>query len=131
MIKRIRQLERPLRKPTGKVPFLIADIRDDRPALRLQLPSNRRLVGPTLQSFGVSGNASQTSLTVYNGATIISSNSGWTTSPNAAVISTIGGPFPLIVGSQESAVLATLNPGNYTAQATANGAVLLEVYEAP
>lgn len=90
-----------------------------------------RAVGPTLQSFGVSGPASQTSLTVYNGATVIGSNSGWSNSPNAAVMSAIGGPFPLIVGSQDSAVLATLTPGNYTATVAANGATLVEVYEAP
>jgi hypothetical protein len=88
-----------------------------------------RGVGPTLTTFGVQNPASQTTLTLYSGSTVIGTNAAWGTASNAAQTVGAGGSFPLLVGSQDSALLVTLSPGPYTAQVTANGAVLLEVYD--
>lgn len=90
-----------------------------------------RVVGPTLKVFGVSAAATQTSLTLYSGATILGVNSGWSTAPNAAQMIGAGGSFALTAGSTDSAILTNLAPGSYTAQATGNGSVLVEVYELP
>ena len=74
-----------------------------------------RGVGPTLRIFGVPNPATQTTLTLYSGSTVIAANSGWSAGLNAAQIAAFGGAFPLASGSLDSAVLATLNPGSYTA----------------
>ncbi len=90
-----------------------------------------RAVGPTLVNFGVGNAATQTSLTLYSGSNVVSANSRWGAAANAAQIANVGGPFALPLGSADSAILLSLNPGSYTAQSTANGAVLLEAYEVP
>jgi hypothetical protein len=90
-----------------------------------------RSVGPGLRGFGIATAASNTALTLYSGVSLIGSNTGWGSAPNAAQIAAVGGPFPLQPGSADSAILAALSPGNYSAQVTANGAALVEVYEVP
>ena len=90
-----------------------------------------RVVGPTLKVFGVSTAATQTSLTLYSGATILGVNSGWSSAPNASQMIGAGGAFALTAGSTDSAILTNLAPGSYTAHATGNGSVLVEVYELP
>lgn len=88
-----------------------------------------RAAGPSLSAFGVANAAAQTALTLYSASNVIASNSRWSAAPNASQIANVGGPFPFLAGSADSAILLSLNPGSYTAQSTANGAVLLEVYE--
>ena len=104
--------------------------------------------GPALSGFGVTGALANTSLTLTtSGGALIASNSGWSTAPVAGPAATGGiviqpltsalaakvGAFPLHSGSNDSAIVATLPPGAYTAQVTgANGTTgiaLVEVYE--
>ena len=95
-----------------------------------------RGVGPGLAAFGVSGVLAQPTLTLYSGSTSIAANTNWSSSADAAAI-TAGslqvGAFGL--SSNDSALVATLAPGNYTAQitgpGTATGVALIEVYELP
>jgi hypothetical protein len=73
---------------------------------------------------------------LLNGNTAFAFNTNWTTSPDAAAItaaSTQVGAFGL--APNDSAMVVTLAPGNYTAQVTgtagATGIALIEVYELP
>jgi hypothetical protein len=97
-----------------------------------------RADGPALAGFGVSGTLSQPVLSVYNGQTVIATNTGWSTGVNPAHITAADsqvGAFSIANGSGDSALLLTLEPGTYTAQvAGANnttGVALVEVYEVP
>ncbi len=101
-----------------------------------------RAIGPTLASFGVTGTVANPVLTVFNGAnTAIAANDDWgtavTTYPaavpaTAATFASVGA-FALTAGSRDSALVATLAPGNYTAQVAGagntSGVTLVEVYE--
>jgi DNA-binding beta-propeller fold protein YncE len=95
-----------------------------------------RGVGPGLGAFGVAGTLAQPTLTLYSGSTSLATNTNWSTSADAAAI-TAGslqvGAFGL--SSNDSALVATLAPGNYTAQVTGagttTGVALIEVYELP
>lgn len=93
-----------------------------------------RGVGPTLRTFGVGSAATQSTLTLYAGQAVIGTNTAWGGAANAAQIVTAAtstGAFALPTGSGDTAILATLNPGSYTAQIAGNGTVLLEAYEVP
>jgi hypothetical protein len=96
-----------------------------------------RAVGPTLQSFGVAGAAADTAMVVRSGTTVLASNDSWAAGSNAPAVEAASravGAFPLGVGSQDAAVVATLPAGSYTVEVTAageGGVVLLEVYELP
>jgi kumamolisin len=106
-----------------------------------------RADGPALTGFGLTGALPNTTLTLSNSNGTIASNSGWGSSPTtgpqatggiviqpltAALSQKVGG-FALTNGSNDSAIVATLQPGAYTAQvAGANGATgvaLVEIYE--
>ncbi|MDO8540879.1 MAG: immunoglobulin domain-containing protein [Opitutaceae bacterium] len=95
-----------------------------------------RAVGPGLAAFGVTGVLAQPTLTLYSGSQAVAANTGWTTSADATAIpgaSLSVGAFGLT--SQDSAIIVTFAPGNYTAQVTgpgtATGVALIEVYELP
>ncbi|WP_414661132.1 immunoglobulin domain-containing protein [Horticoccus sp. 23ND18S-11] len=95
-----------------------------------------RGVGPGLAPFGVTGVLAQPTLTLLSGSTTVATNTNWTTSPDAAAITAASaqvGAFGL--SNNDSALIATLAPGNYTAQVTgpgtATGIALIEVYELP
>jgi hypothetical protein len=95
-----------------------------------------RGVGPGLGAFGVAGVIAQPTLLLLNGSTTVAQNSNWTTSPDAAVITASSaqvGAFGL--ANNDSALVVTLAPGNYTAQIIgaggATGVALIEVYELP
>lgn len=95
-----------------------------------------RAVGPGLAPFGVTGVLAQPTLTLFSGSQPVASNTGWSTSADAAAISSGSvqvGAFTM--ANQDSALIATLPPGNYTAQVTgagtATGIALVEVYELP
>lgn len=97
-----------------------------------------RATGPALTAFGVAGALADPKLELYNGATKVSENDNWgtpvggATAVTAATFSSVAA-FPLAAGSRDSALLATLAPGSYTAQVTGinntTGVALIEVYE--
>jgi len=99
-----------------------------------------RAVGPGLAAFGVPGTLADPTLTLTaasNGSAIATSAAVWDQSTNAADIRSTAqrvGAFPLPAGSHDAVVLATVPPGNYTAQATSpsgqTGVVLIEAYDA-
>lgn len=89
-----------------------------------------RAVGPSLRQFGVANPAANPTVTVLRGAVLIGANTGWGGAAGLAATFTEAGAFALPASSRDSAILLTLEAGNYTAQARdANGGeVLLEVY---
>jgi hypothetical protein len=97
-----------------------------------------RGVGPTLGSFGVTGALAAPTLTLVNSAgTTIESDTAWGSGSNASQIAALSsqvGAFALPSGSADSALLASLEPGTYTAQLSGVGGTtgigLVEVYEA-
>jgi hypothetical protein len=98
-----------------------------------------RAVGPTLAQFGVSGVLSQPVLTLFDSTgTLMATNTGWSANPWAYQISnaaTLAGAFALPQRSSDSAILATLSPGSYTAVVSGlngtAGNVLIEAYSVP
>lgn len=103
-----------------------------------------RAVGPTLTAFGVTGALNDPQLVVSGRATgaaadsIVATNNDWSTDPGAANTSTVAtqvGAFALPNGSRDAAIVVTLPPGNYTAQASGVGdtvgVALVEVYVVP
>jgi L-ascorbate metabolism protein UlaG (beta-lactamase superfamily) len=99
-----------------------------------------RAAGPALAGFGVAAPLADPRLAVLRSgaATPLLQNDNWGLAANAAEIGRAAadaGAFALAAGSADSAVLATLEPGAYTAQVTgapgAAGEVLVEVYQLP
>jgi hypothetical protein len=90
-----------------------------------------RALGPSLANFGLSGVLADPFLELHDGqGTLISSNDDWGQGPDAATIQNEG----LAPSSpKESALQATLNPGNYTAIVrgvnNTTGLGLVEVYD--
>lgn len=90
-----------------------------------------RGIGPSLGQFGIANPLNDPTLELYNGAgTLVSSNNDWANGPDAGAIQTRG-----LAPTQpaESALLATLNPGNYTAIVrgvnNTTGVALVEAYD--
>jgi hypothetical protein len=98
-----------------------------------------RSVGPALGTVGVVDAIADPTLALFNSAGVqVNANDNWADAPNPAELraAIVGsGAFALAEGSRDSALLATLDPGVYTAQATgvagASGVGLLEIYEVP
>lgn len=95
-----------------------------------------RGVGPGLTAFGVTGVVAQPTLQLLSGSNTVAQNTNWTSSTDREAITTTSaqvGAFGL--ANNDSAVIATLAPGNYTAIVTgaggATGVALIEVYELP
>jgi uncharacterized protein (DUF1800 family) len=93
-----------------------------------------RAVGPTLATMGVTGVLQAPVLSLFNSSgTVIATNQGWGNGNATAAIMNSAGAFPLVAGSTDSALVATLTAGNYTAQVSgangSTGVALLEVYE--
>ena len=96
-----------------------------------------RGVGPTLSEFSVTGVLAQPTITLFNSSnTSIASNTGWGTNTDTAAIVTASaqvGAFALPSGSADSAMLASLAPGQYSVELTgvgsSTGVGLVEVYE--
>ncbi len=90
-----------------------------------------RAIGPSLSNFGVNGALSDTTLTLFNGAGAqLGFNDNWVDSlDKQAIIDTTVPPS----NSKESAIIATLPPGNYTAKVagvgSATGVALVELYD--
>ncbi len=90
-----------------------------------------RGIGPSLAGFGITGPLSDPTLELHDGAgTLISSNNNWADGPDAAAIQAEG-----LAPSQpaESALQASLNPGNFTAILrgvnNATGVAVVEIYD--
>ena len=96
-----------------------------------------RASGPALAAYGVTGVMPDPQLTVFNSAQApIASDAGWNGNPQIAAAAQGTGAFPYTdPASKDSAVLITLAPGSYTAQAKSAsgtaGTTLVEVYEVP
>ena len=93
-----------------------------------------RAVGPSLVPFGVSGVLTAPVLSLYDSSgNLLQSNQGWSTGNATAQIMSSAGAFALPSGSADSALVATLQAGAYTAQVSGaggtTGVALLEVYE--
>ena len=97
-----------------------------------------RGVGPTLTALGVPGALAQPQLSVIKDNVTVASNSGWSTSADAAAIAAASaqvGAFALGAASADAAMIVSLAPGNYSAQVVgANGTAgiaIIEIYELP
>lgn len=95
-----------------------------------------RAIGPTLGSFGVDGVVADPRLAVFNkSSTQIASNDNWAGDAVLGATFTKVGAFPLPADSRDAAVVATLQPGEYTVQVSGvnntTGVALVEVYEVP
>jgi hypothetical protein len=107
-----------------------------------------RGAGPGITQFGVDNVLTDPVLKVYDAKqTVIAQNDNWETPQaigandtpaNAAQITagdTSAGAFPLATGSTDAALIATLNPGQYTAIVSGasggTGNAIVEVYELP
>lgn len=95
-----------------------------------------RAVGPTLSSaFGLGGAVVDPELTLNSGQTVVAANdSGGGVTALSAAFSSVGA-FASPATSRDAAVVASLNPGNYTVQVAGvrgvTGLILIEIYELP
>lgn len=102
-----------------------------------------RISGDTLQTFGVAGTLDDPFLKLFTGSTLIREKDDWdspsTSQPALKAAFTQVGAFTFN-DRQEPAMLVTLAPGSYTAQATGltnngttepTGNALIEIYEVP
>jgi hypothetical protein len=96
-----------------------------------------RAVGPGLASFGVNAALNNPQIMLWRGSTMIGQNDDFSSGANVDASLpgqfTRVGAFALTPGSRDAAIIATLDPGAYSAQikggtATETGEVLLEVY---
>ena len=97
-----------------------------------------RGVGPSLAAFGVNDAVPLPMLSLYRGSTLLASNENWgllDAGRLTAVFDQVGAFRFLGPGSRDAALLLSLEPGSYTAQASSPngtlGSVLLEIYEVP
>ncbi|MCH2388781.1 MAG: hypothetical protein MK240_11320, partial [Opitutales bacterium] len=106
-----------------------------------------RAIGPGLAEFGVSDPLEDPIITVYEGSQPIALNDDWSEGsapfiqdrsvqgPACFLMSAFenAGAFPLVLGSQDAALLVWLEPGLYTALVNgddgSSGISLIEVYE--
>jgi hypothetical protein len=95
-----------------------------------------RAVGPGLRQYDVNGVLERPKIALYQGSTLLTTNTGWTTAPNATEIPGVAsrvGAFALSESSADSALLVTLAPGGYTLHISGadggTGVVLAEVFE--
>jgi hypothetical protein len=95
-----------------------------------------RASGPALVQFGVPDTLPDPQLQVYSGATVVAGNTVW--GGDTQITETAGsvGAFAWnVLSSQDSAILVTLPPGQYTAQVSGSsgdtGVALVEIYEVP
>ena len=94
-----------------------------------------RAIGPTLAQFGVGDFLARPSLTVrpLNSSTIVAQNTRWSAAPSVAAAIRSTGVFPISETGADSALVATLPPGSYTAEVNGldrtTGVALVEVYD--
>jgi cyclophilin family peptidyl-prolyl cis-trans isomerase len=98
-----------------------------------------RAIGPGLLAFGVSGVMADPTMTLTNisasPAVTVAANNNWGgTTPIADAARAVGAFAIGDTASKDAIILATLAPGNYTAQVSAvgtGGTAIVEVYEVP
>jgi hypothetical protein len=95
-----------------------------------------RAIGPTLAGFGVPGVVSDPKIELFDqGGKSLAANDNWGGAAALATAFADTGAFALNAGSADAALLATLAPGNYTAQVTVatgvTGVALVEAYDVP
>lgn len=95
-----------------------------------------RAVGPGLAAVGVaSGTLADPKVTLFAGSTKIEENDNWGGTVALTAAMAQNGAFAIPAASRDAALLATLQPGQYSARvegpAGAAGLVLVEVYEVP
>jgi hypothetical protein len=92
-----------------------------------------RAVGPTLSDFGVTGLLADPQLTLFSQGSVLASNDNWGGTASLTAAFAQAGAFPLPPASLDSALLASLEPGAYSAQVAGagggTGVVLLEMYD--
>ncbi len=95
-----------------------------------------RAIGPSLSQFGLTGVMSDPLLQLFSGQTKIAENNHWYSGGNGDAIASVAkavGAFPLDQASKDSALLATLQPGAYSAQVSSADGVpslaMVEVYD--
>ncbi len=95
-----------------------------------------RAIGPSLTQFGLTGALADPQLQLFGGtggSTLVASNDNWGGAAALATASYSVGAFPLSSTSNDAVVLATLAPGNYTAQVSgannSTGTALVELYD--
>ena len=82
-----------------------------------------RGVGPTLSQFGVSGVLAKPQIRLFEGTQVRAQNAGWSQSADAAEIAAATAQvhaFPLAAGSNDAALVVTLEPGVYTVVSNCN-----------
>ena len=93
-----------------------------------------RAIGPTLTQFGVTGALADPQLSLFSGTTLDQSDLAW--GGGTALVNAFNnvGAFPLASTSNDSALVASLPAGSYTAQVVsasgASGVALAEIYDA-
>ena len=95
-----------------------------------------RAVGPGLAAVGLtSGFVADPRLTLFAGPNRMDGNEDWGGTAALTAAMTQVGAFAIPTGSRDAALLATLQPGQYSVQVAApagtNGLVIAEVYEVP
>jgi uncharacterized delta-60 repeat protein len=94
-----------------------------------------RAIGPTLAGFGVGGPMADPKLTLYQSGAVLATNDNWGGTSALKAAFTVVGAFALDSTTRDAALLLTLTPGSYTAEASSadgtSGAALVEVYEVP
>jgi hypothetical protein len=94
-----------------------------------------RGIGPALGAFGVSGVLADPKLTLYSGDKALAQNDNWGGTLELSAAFGSAGTFALSPTSRDSALLTTLEPGNYTAIVegvdNTTGVALVEIYEVP
>ncbi len=90
-----------------------------------------RAVGPSLSKFGIKDGLADPQLRLFTGSSLIASNNGWNNDATIGAAGDAVGAFSLVSGSKDSAIVATLAPGAYTAQILSNntGVALMEIYD--
>ena len=99
-----------------------------------------RAVGPGLNDllpsiFPLSSVLNEPVLTIFQGGTVVASNTGWGGDATIAGLFPTVGAFSLNAAHQDSALVLSLPPGNYTAEVSGlnggTGIALVEIYEVP
>lgn len=92
-----------------------------------------RAVGPSLTQYGVTNALADPQLSLFQGGTTIASNDNWGGSWALASAFAQSGAFALDASSKDAVVVATLNPGAYTAQVSGvggtSGVAMIELYD--
>lgn len=92
-----------------------------------------RVVGPTLQTFNVTGFLADPKFELRDSTGIVATNDDWNNAADVVQASSVAKVFPLNAGSHDAALVRTLSPGAYTVVASgasgSTGVALIEVYE--